>query len=128
MIELPLNPTRYSRLVERLLVPRRIWKGGWYITLWNSRRRRWEAPFGIPDPDLDCGPFLKNQEKWARAQLACFRALFPRWRFRLQPIGAPWILDFYDDLVWYPDDPDRAWFEKWGGASPLWRMLGRKPP
>jgi hypothetical protein len=113
-------------MVERLLVPRRIWKGGWCISRWNSRRRRWEVPFDI-HPDLECGPFLKYQQKWARAQLACFQALYPRSRFRLQPVEARWILDFYDDLVWYPDDPDREWLEVWGGGSPLWRLLGRQP-
>ncbi len=127
MIELPLNSRLYTRMVERLLVPRRIWRGGWYIAFWNSRRRRWEDACSVPDPDLDGGPFLRHQERWARAQLACFRALFPCWRFRLQPIGAPWMLDYFDELIWHPDHPWRAWFENWGGGSPLWQLLGRHP-
>ena len=125
MIKLHVNPKQYTSMLERLLVPRRIWKGGWYVSFWNSRRQRWVPAFNIYD--LNCGPFLKHQKKRARAQLAFFQKLLPRCRFRLQPIGAAWLLNFYDGLVWCPDDPDRKWFEAWGGGSPLWRLLGRQP-
>ena len=131
MIELPVDRKKFARVARqyqlRMLAPRRLWKGGWYITVWNSRRRRWEDSCDV-HPDLDSGPFLKHEEKWATTQLSGYRALHPRRRFRLQPIGAPWILDFYCDLVWDPDAPERGeWFERWGGGSPLWRMLGRRP-
>jgi len=129
MIELPVDRRKFLRAARqfqlRMLVPRLIWRGGWYIALWDSRRRRWEPAFDIPD--LECGPFLRHQKKWARAQIAGFRLLYPRWRFRLQPVGAKWILDLYTDHVWCPDDPDRDWFERWGGGSPLWKMLRGQP-
>ena len=128
MIELPLNADRYERMIERLLVPKRIWKGGWYVTVWNSRARLYFPAGTDVDSDLEYGPFLRHEEKAARAYLACLRALYPRRRFRLQRIGAPWLISFYSDIVRDSDDPERAqWFEKWGGGSPLWRMLGRQP-
>ena len=114
-------------MVERLLVPRRIWKGGWYVSVWNSGIRCWEPAFAMfASLDLSDWPFLKHQEKRARAQVVLARLLFPRRRFRLQRIGAPWLLKFCEDLVWCSDAPERAWFEYWGGDSPLWRMLERK--
>ena len=125
LIELPLNAARYERTVERLLVPRRIWKGGWYIATWSPRWRHWESAYRI-NPSLDWGPFLKYQEKRAWVAIIGARVLYPHRRFRLQPVGAPWLLNFYSDIVCDPDSPERSkWFEKWGGGSPLWRMLGR---
>jgi hypothetical protein len=127
LIELPLNASRYKHMIERLLVPKRIWMGGWNIAVWDSRERRW-WPLCDTWIGINARPFLKHQENLARAELLRYRAIYPRMRFRLQPIGAPWLLRYYGDIIWNPHDPDRAeWFEKWGGGSPLWRMLGRQP-
>ena len=83
MIELPLNVARYKHMLERLLVPVGIWKGGWL--------------------------------------------LYPGRRFRLKPIKARQILDFYHDIIWKPDASERLLLECWGDFSPLWRILGRAP-
>ena len=125
MIELPVDRKKFARVARqyqlRMLAPRRLWKGGWYIATWNSTLRRWESAYKFVD-----GPFLKYEEKLARATLIGAIVHYPRRRFRLQSVGAPWLLDFYHDLVWNPDAPERAdWFEAWGGGSPLWKMLGR---
>ena len=114
MLELRLERRPPERAVERLLV------------VWESRERRW-APAYILTRSMADEPFLRNQEKIAKACLAAFRKLYPRRRFRLQPVGAKWLMGFYDDLVLFPDDPDREWFERWGGGSLLWQLLGRQP-
>jgi len=127
MIELPLNPRRFNRIAKRfelwILVPRRIWQGGWLLQVWSSKERRWKrCTF-----DDDDGYFLSNERGYADSWLSDRRKVYPHLRFRLQQISGERFVDFYQDLVWNPDASGRSWFEWWGGGSPLWRMLGRKP-
>ena len=129
MIELPLNPRRFSRKAKRfelwMLVPRRIWQGGWLLQIWSSKERRWKRC----TLDDDDGYFLSNEREYADSWLSDRRKVYPHRRFRLQRINGQRFVDFYQDLVWNPDAdaPGRSWFEWWGGGSPLWRMLGRRP-
>ena len=125
MIELPLNPRRFNRIAKRfglmmlvqMLVPRRIWQGGWLLQVWSSKERRWKRC------TLDTGYFRSNERREAHSWLSDRRKQYPHRRFRLQRINGQ---DFYQDLF--------GILTLWDGygscgrveGSPLWRMLGRK--
>jgi hypothetical protein len=112
MIELPLGAREFDRMLEWILTPNRIWRGGWHL-VWNSKKRHWQHG-GIVD--IDDGPFLRYERSKARKHLAVARAVYRQRRFRLQPIGAKWIMGSCGDILWDLDHPERAeWFEGWGG-------------
>ena len=134
MIELPLNVARYKHMLERLLVPVGIWKGGWLLQVWEPKEGRWKrSTLDIQHLawmlgwNLEDGYFLWYENSEARFCLLGCRELYPGRRFRLKPIKARQILDFYHDLIWKPDAPERLLLECWGDFSPLWRILGRAP-
>lgn len=118
MIRLKVNRNDVERALEQVLVPKKLWDGGWRIIVWHSRTKRWETPGydGLP-PRIDYGPFLRAEKAFAKTTIEEYRRHNPRRRFRLQRIGGRWLINFYGDIIW-SRGREPKWWKEWTGGRP----------